>query len=186
MRKAGKNEPEGKAYATAFSDWLKAHHFDDIDKSDRAKLLQIMESLEDVEAWRASLSPAERLRLNHPNSVWRAFTAFQQGRLRRRRDRGDRETIGSSDEGEHSGRDGLETNLERGRNKLLELINEMENETGLAERPPVEDPKRVAALRAIYDEKVLAILEGGAQRLLKFIAVVRKLPKEQPAPAKAA
>jgi hypothetical protein len=79
MRKAQTNKPTGKAYTTAFSNWLQINQFDDLDKSDRAKLLSIMERLDEVEAYRASLSPAERMRWNHPNSVWRAFTCPDRG-----------------------------------------------------------------------------------------------------------
>ena len=43
MQMAGTNKPEGKGYVTAYSEWLKRYRVDDMDKSDRAKLLQLME-----------------------------------------------------------------------------------------------------------------------------------------------
>src|SRR5262249_49733535 len=39
MQVAGTNKPEGKGYVTAFGEWIKRYKVDDMDKSDRAKLL---------------------------------------------------------------------------------------------------------------------------------------------------
>ena len=55
MQMAGTNKPEGKGYVTAYAEWLKRFKVDDMDKSDRAKLLQLMEERPGVEEWRASL-----------------------------------------------------------------------------------------------------------------------------------
>jgi hypothetical protein len=46
-----------------------------MDKSDRAKLLQLMEERPAVEEWRAQLPDHERLMLNHPLIVWRKWSA---------------------------------------------------------------------------------------------------------------
>jgi hypothetical protein len=75
MRQAGTNKPEGKGYVTAFAEWLKRYKLDDMDKSDRAKLLQLMEERPAVEEWRASLTDHERRSLNNPVMVWRKWTA---------------------------------------------------------------------------------------------------------------
>src|SRR5262245_60248065 len=55
MKVAATNKPEGKGYTLAFGEWLKRYKVDDMDSSDRAKLLQIMEERLAVEEWRADL-----------------------------------------------------------------------------------------------------------------------------------
>jgi len=46
-----------------------------MDKSDRAKLLQLIEERPAVEEWRSTLTDYERRSLNHPVIVWRKWTA---------------------------------------------------------------------------------------------------------------
>ena len=75
MQIAGTNAPEGKGYVTAFGEWLTRYRVDDMDKSDRAKLLQLMEERPAVEEWRSTLTDYERRSLNHPVIVWRKWTA---------------------------------------------------------------------------------------------------------------
>src|SRR5262245_30822356 len=75
MQMAGANRPEGKGYVIAFAEWLKRYRVDDMDKSDRAKLLQLMEERPAVEEWRATLTDYERRNLNNPVIVWRKWTA---------------------------------------------------------------------------------------------------------------
>ena len=74
MQMASTNRPEGKGYVTAFGKWLKRYRVDDMDKSDRAKLLQLMEERPAVEEWRATLPDYERRSLNNPIIVWRKWT----------------------------------------------------------------------------------------------------------------
>jgi hypothetical protein len=75
MHQASTNKPEGKAFVMAYSEWLKRYRVDDMDKSDRAKLLQLMEERPGVEEWRAALPNHERRNLNNPVVVWRKWTA---------------------------------------------------------------------------------------------------------------
>jgi hypothetical protein len=75
MQMAGTNKPEGKGYVTAYAEWLKRYKVDDMDKSDRAKLLQLMEERPGVEEWRATLTDYERRNLNNPTIAWRKWTA---------------------------------------------------------------------------------------------------------------
>src|SRR5262245_24358162 len=76
MRKAGTgNRPEGRGYVTAYAEWLKRFKLDDMDKSDRAKLLQLMEERAAVEEWRATLTQNERDNLNNPTVAWRKWNA---------------------------------------------------------------------------------------------------------------
>jgi hypothetical protein len=69
MARAGTSEPRGKAYNQHFGQWLHDNRLDDFDKSDRAKLMRLMDELPEVEAWRASLPPDTRQKLNHPSPV---------------------------------------------------------------------------------------------------------------------
>src|SRR5215813_13312137 len=71
MQAAGTNKPEGKGYVTSFGEWLTRWKVHDMDKSDRAKLLQLMEERPAVEEWRATLTDHDRRMLNHPLIVWR-------------------------------------------------------------------------------------------------------------------
>ena len=73
MRKAGTNQPQGRAYNTIFGKWLGEYKFDDMDKGDRSRLFAVMDNLPDIEAWRKTLTQTERLRLNHPSSVLRKW-----------------------------------------------------------------------------------------------------------------
>src|SRR6516162_5132868 len=73
MHQAGVNRPEGKGYAMAFSEWLQRYKLDDMDKGDRARLFACMDNLGLIEQWRSTLTQTERLKLNHPNSVWRKW-----------------------------------------------------------------------------------------------------------------
>jgi hypothetical protein len=75
MQQAGTNRPEGKGYTVAFAEWLREYRVDDMDKSDRAKLLQLMEERPAVEEWRSTLTDYERRNLNNPIVVWRKWTA---------------------------------------------------------------------------------------------------------------
>jgi hypothetical protein len=82
-RVAGTNKPEGRGYVTAYAEWLKRFKVEDMDKSDRAKLLQLMEERPAVEEWRATLTDYERRNLNNPIVVWRKWTAAHCRRLER-------------------------------------------------------------------------------------------------------
>lgn len=82
MRTADVNKPEGKGYVTAYSEWLKRYKVDDIDKSDRAKLLELMEERLAIEEWRATLTDDERRNLNHPTIVWRRWKAVTRIKTR--------------------------------------------------------------------------------------------------------
>jgi hypothetical protein len=75
MQVSGVNRPEGRGYVTAYAEWLHKYKVDDMDKSDRAKLLQLMEERPAVEEWRTTLTDYERRNLNNPVIVWRKWTA---------------------------------------------------------------------------------------------------------------
>jgi hypothetical protein len=75
MRHAGTTSPAGRGYSDAFGDWLFNNHLN-VPAPARAKLLVLMGNLAEIEQWRLTLTPTERLRMNHPSAVlknyWRA------------------------------------------------------------------------------------------------------------------
>jgi hypothetical protein len=75
MRDGHINKPKGRSYNAAFAAWQKKYGFEGLDKGDRARLFDIMDHLAEIEAWLAKLKPADRLRLNHPSSIWRRWKA---------------------------------------------------------------------------------------------------------------
>jgi len=85
MSRADTNRPEGKAYNTAFNEWLTRYRVSDMDASDRAKLLQLMEERPAIEEWRATLTDHERRSLNNPTLVWRKWNVTTRVRDRRPR-----------------------------------------------------------------------------------------------------
>lgn len=58
---------------TAYSVWLVDQGFSSVDKGVRSRLLKIIAELPAVLAWRETLSGADRLKYNHPNSIWRKY-----------------------------------------------------------------------------------------------------------------
>jgi hypothetical protein len=73
MREAAVNQPVGRRYNVLFAGWLAQFGFENLDKADRSRLFAAMDHLEEIDAWRASLTPTERLRLNHPSAVFRKW-----------------------------------------------------------------------------------------------------------------
>jgi hypothetical protein len=73
MGEAAANRPVGRRYNVLFAAWLKQFGFENLDKADRSRLFTVMDHLEEIEAWRATLTPTERLRLNHPSAVLRKW-----------------------------------------------------------------------------------------------------------------
>jgi hypothetical protein len=75
------NRPMGWRYNAAFGAALKANGLDGINGQDRYRLLICLEHEIEIESWRATLTDVQRLRWNHPNSIWMHFTkAFAPGR----------------------------------------------------------------------------------------------------------
>jgi len=81
MREAAVNRPAGRRYNVVFAAWLKKCGFENLDKADRSRLLAVMDHLHEIETWRATLTPTQRLRLNHPSAVfrnWKSANAISQ------------------------------------------------------------------------------------------------------------
>jgi len=81
MRSANTNRPKGKKYNQAFGDVLKREQLDTdrLDSASRNQLLRIAEKLPEIEAWRATLHPTQRLKLNHPSTIWRNWQRTVKG-----------------------------------------------------------------------------------------------------------
>jgi hypothetical protein len=78
MREAHTNEPKGGRYNEIFGLWLRHYGFDRLDKSDRAKLMEVMNHRAEIEAWRTLLPSNKRMLLNHPTTVLRNWKASTQ------------------------------------------------------------------------------------------------------------
>jgi hypothetical protein len=78
LHQAMTNQPIGKAYNMAFGEWLTRRKLDDMDKGDRSRLFAVMDNLGNIEQWRQTLTFTERLKLNHPNAVWRKWKAANE------------------------------------------------------------------------------------------------------------
>jgi hypothetical protein len=78
MRSAGVNKPEGKGYNQCFGEWLTEYGLDDMDKGDRSRLFNVMDNLPAIEEYRKTLTTTERLKLNHPSTVWRKWKSSQE------------------------------------------------------------------------------------------------------------
>ena len=72
LRNAGTDRVHGGGYAEAFSSWMIDNRFN-VPSSARAKLFTLMENLAAVEAWRATLTDAQRQQFNHPSAVLRNY-----------------------------------------------------------------------------------------------------------------
>jgi hypothetical protein len=75
MIEAGVNQPIGRRYNEAFGAWQREFGFENLDKGDRARLFEVMSHIVRIEAWLATLTTNERLRLNHPTTVLRKWNA---------------------------------------------------------------------------------------------------------------
>jgi hypothetical protein len=84
MRISGVNRPYGRGYTSTFGAWLRLHAFDELHNSVRGVLMRVVDRLPDIERWRDSLDEAARLRLNHPDSIWRGYCASTHGAAQRR------------------------------------------------------------------------------------------------------
>jgi hypothetical protein len=70
LEAAGVKTPFGKRYTNAMAEWLRQNGLENIQQQVRYRLLQVLDNLPAIEAWRAGLDEKERDRLNHPDSVW--------------------------------------------------------------------------------------------------------------------
>ena len=69
LNAAETNKPQGPKYRKAIGVWLRCYGFDRIDEGDRSRLLKCFDNLAAIDAWRATLSSEEQVKLNHPRTV---------------------------------------------------------------------------------------------------------------------
>jgi hypothetical protein len=80
---AGVLTPFGKPYVQIYGAWLRETGLDEVKSSHRYRLLQCIDNLDQIEAWRASLDEAARNDLNHPDSVWFGWRRATEKPVRR-------------------------------------------------------------------------------------------------------
>jgi hypothetical protein len=71
------NQPTGKRYTKAMTEWLLDRGFHVIDACTRSHALECFKHRAEIEKWRVSLTEGQRFKLNHPTTVlrkWRAAT----------------------------------------------------------------------------------------------------------------
>jgi hypothetical protein len=80
MREAGANRPFGPAYTKSYASLMEHYRFTEKlkDKSDRSRLVEIMDNLPAVTAWRQGLTPDERRKYTHPTTVFRYWKTAQR------------------------------------------------------------------------------------------------------------
>jgi hypothetical protein len=81
MRRANTNEPKGRIYNQAFHEVLNREQLgtDRLDSTTRNQLFRIVENQSAIDEWRATLTPAQRLKRNHPSAVWRNWQRSVKG-----------------------------------------------------------------------------------------------------------
>jgi hypothetical protein len=164
MHVAGANRPEGKGFVMAYSEWLKRYKVDDMDKSDRAKLLKLMEERPAVEEWRATLTDYDRRNLNNPTIVWRKWTAATRVKKPKSRTAG----VSATEHGR------ARATIEQLQARIEELEQELESTHTVDVTPDAEKARRSeienAGLRSEIEE---------LKELLKQVLVEAKdLPAE--------
>jgi hypothetical protein len=80
MTLANANQPVGKAYNKAFSDWCKRTRFDldSVNAQTRTAMGHIMDNLTAFNTWRTTLTRNKLELWNHPCTMWRHFAAMNR------------------------------------------------------------------------------------------------------------
>ncbi|UGX91737.1 hypothetical protein G6321_00039240 [Bradyrhizobium barranii subsp. barranii] len=73
MTEANVNRPIGRRYNKAFGAWLREFGFENLNIGDRARLFEVMGHFAEIDAWLATLTTNERVRLNHPTAILRKW-----------------------------------------------------------------------------------------------------------------
>jgi hypothetical protein len=73
MELVGTNRPIGAAYNKAFSEILRREKLgtEELPSATRNQLFDIIDHRGEIESWRSTLEPFERIKLNHPDTVLR-------------------------------------------------------------------------------------------------------------------
>ncbi len=83
LAKSGAARPQGGKFNAEMGLWLRASGLDAIPPPVRCSALRMIENLEPIETWRATLTPAERDTWAHPDSNYRLWRRSQRGTPRR-------------------------------------------------------------------------------------------------------
>jgi len=87
---ANAKTPYGKAYTRIFGNWVRDNGLDEIRKAHRSRLMQCVENIAAIDAWRAALPERRRNSYNHPDAVWFAWRRDTFGEAPRAMTRPDR------------------------------------------------------------------------------------------------
>ncbi len=69
---------EGGAYARLMQAWLKLNGMDDIATSTRTYMRQVREHAAEIEAWRNSLLPEQKMKMNNPKTILEHFERWRK------------------------------------------------------------------------------------------------------------
>jgi hypothetical protein len=69
LKLAGTNRPYGRKYTALIGQWLRETNLDQICKAERGWLYLVMDSLDGIMRWRATLDEKRASQLNHPQAV---------------------------------------------------------------------------------------------------------------------
>jgi hypothetical protein len=79
---AGKDQ--GGAYNRLIGAWLKQNDMDDLPTSTRTLMRHVRKHQTGIEAWRNELPPEQKMKMNHPRTIWKHYNerkaAQQQSR----------------------------------------------------------------------------------------------------------
>jgi hypothetical protein len=80
FKRANTNKPYGRTYQRAMVEWLRETNLDEIAKAERSWVMAVVDNLDSIQTWRATLDDAARRRFNHPQAVllhWRKSIGAQ-------------------------------------------------------------------------------------------------------------
>jgi len=176
----------GKTYSRAFYDWLQLQGLGDIDKSDRAKLIQIMDNLEEVEALRATWSEGERAKRNCPSAIWQPWKGPRR-RLLRERELGKAApggNIGQLSAGPAqanvAGHEGA--NAHRWFQAVVERARQVLSDATISDPDAKIDPKRRRALGKVIERKLLPTLRKAGEDLIRLTDFLEEVANEADEP----
>jgi chromosome segregation ATPase len=192
LQVSGSEEPRGRAYNTAYSEWLNHYRgIRDMHETVRARLLKVMEERPAIEEWRATLTEPERRNLNNPTTVWRKFNARTRTPASRRQRNASR--TGEELDQSNARIDELEEELQQVRQENTELdeelrqarhelVEELEQQAQAREQAQEHEltiDQLVDALIARIEQGVNPQLRAGVLRLLASFNQARRRSRQR-------
>jgi hypothetical protein len=77
VRKLDRNDPTGPAYLRALKAWLVEYRLADMDKGARARLIELIDALPEVNEMLSGWSDQDRRKRNHPNTIYRSLQKWR-------------------------------------------------------------------------------------------------------------